>query len=155
MPLIEDLLAAMTIDEKIGQLVMVSLGAGTIVTGPGSDREPSLDEVRQGRIGSVLMLVGRGGGDGMQRIAVSESRLGIPLLFGLDVVHGYFTTAPAPLGEAAAFRPDLWQATARMAAEEAAADGLALTFAPMLDLARDPRWGRMVEGPGEDPYVGR
>ncbi len=155
MPLIEDLLAAMTIEEKIGQLVMVSLGAGTIVTGPGSDREPSLDEVRQGRIGSILNLVGRDRAHAMQRIAVSESRLGIPLLFGLDVVHGYFTTAPAPLGEAAAFRPDLWQATARMAAEEATADGLALTFAPMLDLARDPRWGRIVEGPGEDPYVGR
>jgi beta-glucosidase len=151
---IADLLARMTLDEKIGQLVMVSLGAGTIVTGPGSEKETSVDDVRHGRVGSVLNLVGRDRIHALQKIALEESRLGIPLLFGLDVIHGYFTAFPAPLGETAAFRPDLWEATARVAAEEAAAEGMHLTFTPMLDLARDPRWGRIVEGPGEDPYVG-
>lgn len=151
---IADLLARMTLDEKIGQLVMVSLGAGTIVTGPGSEKETSVDDVRHGRVGSVLNLVGRDRIHALQKIAVEESRLGIPLLFGLDVIHGYFTSFPAPLGETAAFRPDLWEASARVAAEEAAEDGMHLTFTPMLDLARDPRWGRIVEGPGEDPHVG-
>lgn len=151
---IDELIAAMTVDEKIGQLVMVSLGAETIVTGPGAAHEPSVEEVREGRIGSVLNLVGRDRIRALQRIAVEESRLGIPLLFGLDVVHGYFTDAPVPLGETAAFRPDLWEATARLAAEEACDEAIALTFAPMIDLARDPRWGRIVEGPGEDAHVG-
>jgi beta-glucosidase len=151
---IADLLAAMTLEEKIGQLVMVSLGAGTIVTGPGSEKETSIDDVRAGRVGSILNLVGRDRIHALQKIALEESRLGIPLLFGLDVIHGYFTAFPAPLGETAAFRPDLWEATARVAAEEAAEDGMHLTFTPMLDLARDPRWGRIIEGPGEDPYVG-
>ena len=100
---IDDLIAAMTIDEKIGQLVMVSLGADTIVTGPGATREPSVAEVREGRIGSVLNLVGRDRIHALQRVAVEESRLHIPLLFGLDVVHGYYTNAPVPLGETAAY----------------------------------------------------
>lgn len=152
---LRDLLAAMTLDEKIGQLVMVSLGAETIVTGPKAAEEPSVDDVRTGRVGSILNLVGRDRIHALQRIAVEESRLKIPLLFGLDVIHGYRTAFPVPLAETAAFRPDLWEATARAAAEEATDDGLALTFAPMLDLARDPRWGRIVEGPGEDPTVGR
>jgi beta-glucosidase len=90
----------------------------------------------------------------MQRLAVEESRLGIPLLIGFDVIHGHRTLFPIPLAEAAAFDPELWQLTAREAAKEAAADGLAMTFAPMLDVARDPRWGRSAEGPGEDPLVG-
>ncbi|MDR3376102.1 MAG: glycoside hydrolase family 3 N-terminal domain-containing protein [Ancalomicrobiaceae bacterium] len=152
---IDDLLSRMTLDEKIGQLVMQALGAGTIVTGPGAATDSSVDDVRQGRIGSILNLVGRDRILALQKIAVEETRLGIPLLVGLDVIHGYLTDAPVPLAETAAFRPDLWEETARMAAEEAAEDGVHLTFAPMLDLARDPRWGRMVEGPGEDPYVGR
>ena len=149
------LLAEMTIEEKIGQLVMVSLGAETIVTGPKAAQEPSVADVRAGRVGSVLNLVGRDRIHALQKIAMEESRLKIPLLFGLDVIHGYRVTHPTPLCEAAAFRPDLWRETARASAEEAAADGLALTFAPMLDVARDPRWGRIVEGPGEDPVVGR
>ena len=90
----------------------------------------------------------------MQRLAVEESRLGIPLLIGLDVVHGHRTLFPIPLGEAAAFDPELWALTAREAAREAAADGLAMTFAPMLDVSRDARWGRSAEGPGEDPWLG-
>ena len=152
---ISNLLSQMTLEEKIGQLVMVSLGAETIVTGPKAAREPTVADVRAGRVGSVLNLVGRDRIHALQKVAVEESRLKIPVLFGLDVVHGYRVCHPAPLGEAASFRPDLWRETARASAEEAAADGLALTFAPMLDLARDPRWGRIVEGPGEDPVVGR
>jgi beta-glucosidase len=90
----------------------------------------------------------------MQRLAVEESRLGIPLLIGFDVVHGHRTLFPVPLGEAALFDPETWALTARESAKEAAADGLAMTFAPMLDVARDPRWGRSAEGPGEDPWLG-
>ncbi|MBI3674923.1 MAG: glycoside hydrolase family 3 C-terminal domain-containing protein, partial [Rhizobiales bacterium] len=90
-----------------------------------------------------------------QRAASEESRLGIPLIIGFDVVHGHRTVFPIPLGEAASFDPALWQETAAAAAKEAAADGISLTFAPMLDVARDPRWGRICEGPGEDPYVGQ
>lgn len=152
---IDELLATMTLEEKIGQLVMISLGADTIVTGPKAATEPSVEDVRAGRCGSVLNLVGRDRIHALQEVAVEKSRLGIPLIFGLDVVHGYHTCFPVPLGETAAFRPHLWRETARVAAEEAADDGLTLTFAPMLDLARDPRWGRIVEGPGEDPHVGR
>jgi beta-glucosidase len=90
----------------------------------------------------------------MQRLAVEESRLGIPLLIGFDVVHGHRILFPVPLGEAALFDPETWALTARESAKEAAAEGVAMTFAPMLDVSRDPRWGRSVEGPGEDPWLG-
>src|SRR3546814_3586102 len=109
--------------------------------------------VRTGRAGSNLNLWGPEATRDIQRIATEDTRLGIPLLFTFDVVHGHRTVFPVPLGEAAAFDPDLWERTARAAAVEAAADGLALTFAPMLDICRDPRWGRIVEGPGEDPWL--
>ena len=152
---IDRLLAAMTLEEKIGQLVMISLGADTIVTGPKAAQEPSVADVKAGRCGSVLNLVGRDRIHALQKVAVEESRLKIPLFFGLDVIHGYETAFPVPIGEVAAFRPDLWEKTARLAALEATDAGLHLTFAPMLDVARDPRWGRIIEGPGEDPHVGR
>ncbi|MDK9696789.1 MAG: glycoside hydrolase family 3 C-terminal domain-containing protein [Siculibacillus sp.] len=152
---IDDLISTMTLDEKIGQLIMISLGADTIVTGPKAAADPSVADVRAGRCGSVLNLVGRDRIHALQKLAIEETRLGIPLIFGLDVIHGYHTAFPVPLGETAAFRPDVWRESARIAAEEAADDGLHLTFAPMLDLARDPRWGRIIEGPGEDPHVGR
>ena len=90
----------------------------------------------------------------MQKIAVEKTRLGIPLLAGFDVLHGHKTIFPIPLAEAASFDPRLWEASARAAAIEAAADGISMTFAPMLDIARDPRWGRIAEGAGEDPWVG-
>ena len=106
-----------------------------------------------GRIGSLLNLWGAEEVHSVQRLAVEESRLGIPLLLGLDVIHGHRTIFPVPLAEACLFAPELWEKTARAAAEEAAQDGVALTFAPMLDVSRDPRWGRIVEGPGEDPWV--
>ena len=151
---IDALIAAMTLDEKIGQLIMISLGADTIVTGPKAAADPSIADVRAGRCGSMLNLVGRDRIHALQKLAVEETRLKIPLIFGLDVIHGYHTAFPVPLGETAAFRPDVWEKSARIAAEEATDDGLHLTFAPMLDLARDPRWGRIIEGPGEDPHVG-
>jgi beta-glucosidase len=148
---VERLIREMSLAEKLGQLTMTS--AGYTVTGPVIAGD-STEAIRAGTVGSLLNLVGAEHVREMQRLAVEESRLGIPLLFGFDVIHGYRTVFPIPLGEAAAFDPDLWALTAREAAKEAAADGLAMTFAPMLDVARDPRWGRSAEGPGEDALVG-
>lgn len=141
----------MSLAEKLGQLTMTS--AGYTVTGP-TIAGDSTESIKTGTVGSLLNLTGAQHVRDMQRLAVEESRLGIPLLFAFDVIHGHRIIFPIPLGEAAAFEPDLWALTAREAAKEAAADGLAMTFAPMLDIARDPRWGRSAEGPGEDPLVG-
>ncbi|MEW5421155.1 glycoside hydrolase family 3 N-terminal domain-containing protein [Amorphus sp. 3PC139-8] len=148
---IDALISAMTLSEKLGQLTMDA--AGATVTGPGGVVEDPKARVREGRAGSLLNLWHAEETATIQRIAAKESRLKIPLLLGFDVVHGHRTIFPIPLGEAAAFDRVLWEETARVAAEEAAEDGLHLTFAPMLDIARDPRWGRMAEGPGEDPLV--
>jgi beta-glucosidase len=147
---IETLLSSMTLPEKVGQLTMTT--AGYAVTGP-TIAGDSTDAIRAGRIGNLLNLVGAEPVRELQRLAVEESRLRIPLLIGFDVVHGHRTLFPVPLGEAALFDPEAWQLTAREAAKEAAADGLAMTFAPMLDVSRDPRWGRIVESPGEDPWL--
>ncbi len=147
---IDTLLAAMTIEEKIGQLNMVP--ASRVVTGPGELHDIH-DGIRGGRIGALLNLWGVDETRAVQRLATEESRLGVPLLLGLDVIHGHRTIYPVPLAEACALEPDLWKKTARAAAEEAAQDGVAITFAPMLDVARDPRWGRIVESPGEDPWL--
>ncbi|HEX4376815.1 MAG TPA: glycoside hydrolase family 3 N-terminal domain-containing protein, partial [Steroidobacteraceae bacterium] len=111
------------------------------------------DAIKAGTIGNLLNLVGAGPVREMQELAVNHSRLRIPLLIGLDVIHGHRTLFPIPLGETCAFDRALWERSAREAAIEAAADGLALTFAPMLDVARDPRWGRIAESPGEDPWL--
>ena len=147
---IESLLGAMTLEEKIGQLTMAS--AGFAVTGPVL-AEADTEAVRAGQVGSLLNIFGAEAAHRIQRVAVEESRLGIPLLFGFDILHGHRTIFPIPLAEAATFDPILWEQTAREAAAEAARDGVAMTFAPMLDVARDARWGRIAEGPGEDPYV--
>ena len=147
---IDRLMSTMTIEEKIGQLNMVA--SSRVVTGPGELRDVH-DGIRRGRIGSLLNLWGAEEVHSVQRLAVEESRLGIPVLLGLDVIHGHRTIFPVPLAEACLFAPEFWEKTARAAAEEAAQDGVALTFAPMLDVSRDPRWGRIVEGPGEDPWV--
>ncbi len=144
------LIQKMTLEEKIGQLNMVA--ASRVVTGPGELRDLQ-DGIRTGRIGNLLNLWGGDETRTLQRLAVEESRLGIPLLMGLDVIHGHHTIFPVSLAEACQFAPDLWEKTARVAAEEAAEDGVALTFAPMLDVARDPRWGRIIESPGEDTWV--
>ena len=141
----------MTLDEKLGQLAQ-SPGRGT-QTGP---RAPEGGEqaIRAGRVGSFLGIYGAEYIRELQRIATEESRLKIPLLFAHDVIHGFRTIYPVPLAEAASFDPERVELSARQAAVEATAHGLNWTFAPMVDIARDPRWGRIVEGSGEDPYLG-
>lgn len=147
---IETLLSNMTVAEKIGQLTMTA--SSYAVTGPIIAGD-STESIRDGTIGNLLNMVGPGPTHEMQKIAVEESRLGIPLLIGLDIIHGHRTLFPIPLGETASFDPQAWETTAREAARESAADGLAMTFAPMLDVSRDLRWGRTAEGAGEDPWL--
>src|SRR5579862_139919 len=144
---IETLLSRMTLEEKLGQLTMTA--SSYAVTGPVIAGD-STESIRDGTIGNLLNMVGAAHCHEMQRLAVEGSRLRIPLLIGLDIIHGHRILFPVPLAEVAAFDPQTWTLTAREAAREAAADGLAMTFAPMLDISRDPRWGRGVEGPGED-----
>ncbi|MDP9089382.1 MAG: glycoside hydrolase family 3 C-terminal domain-containing protein [Pseudomonadota bacterium] len=146
----ETLIGQMTLAEKLGQLTMTA--SSYAVTGPVIAGD-STAAIKAGTIGNLLNMVGADHVREMQRLAVKESRLGIPLLIGFDVVHGHRTLFPVPLGEAALFDPETWALTARESAKEASAEGLAMTFAPMLDIARDPRWGRSAEGPGEDPWV--
>src|SRR3984957_12877956 len=148
---IDTLIGRMTLAEKLGQLTMTA--SSYAVTGPVIAGD-STDAIKAGTIGNLLNMVGAAHVLEMQRLAVEESRLGIPLLIGFDVVHGHRILFPIPLGEAALFDPETWALTARESAKEAVADGLAMTFAPMLDVARDPRWGRSAEGPGEDPWLG-
>src|ERR1700679_86547 len=140
----------MTLTEKLGQLTMTACGQA--ITGP-TIAGDSTEAIKSGAIGNLLNLVGVENVRDMQDLAVKESRLGIPLLIGYDVIHGQRILFPIPLGEASTFDPEGWASSAREAAKEAAADGVAMTFAPMLDVARDPRWGRSVEGPGEDPWL--
>ena len=147
---IDSLIEQMTLEEKIGQMTLVS--AGWVVTGPKVSGD-YMTQIRAGRIGAISNLWGAQETRAVQRVAVEETRLGVPLMFVFDVIHGHRTLFPIPLAEAAAFDPALWQRTARAAATEAAADGLTLAFAPMLDVARDPRWGRIAESPGEDPWL--
>jgi beta-glucosidase len=148
---IETLIGGMTLAEKLGQLTMTA--SSYAVTGPIIAGD-STAAIKAGTIGNLLNMVGSAHVREMQRLAVEESRLGIPLLIGFDVVHGHRILFPIPLAEAALFDPETWALTARESAKEAAADGLAMTFAPMLDVARDPRWGRSAEGPGEDAWLG-
>jgi beta-glucosidase len=150
MSTVDTLLGRMTLAEKLGQLTMTS--ASYAVTGPVIAGD-STESIRNGTLGNLLNLVGAKPVHDMQRIAVEESRLGIPLLIGFDVIHGHRTIFPVPLAEAATFDPRIWELTAFESARETTADGLAMTFAPMLDVSRDLRWGRTVEGPGEDPWV--
>ena len=144
---IEQLLARMTLEEKLGQLAQY---AG--VSLPVQDSFKA--RIRDGKVGSFLGVSGAALTRELQTIAVEQSRLGIPLLFAHDVIHGVRTIFPVPLAEAASFEPALAERSARVAATEAAASGLHWTFAPMVDVARDARWGRIVEGAGEDPYLG-
>jgi len=143
---VEELIDVMTVEEKIGQLTQISGGA----FGPGHPEET----LRSGGAGSVLWLNDTERFNELQRVAVEESRLGIPVLFALDVIHGYRTIFPVPLAMAASWDPSLYEQAQAVAAREARAAGIHWTFAPMLDIARDPRWGRMVEGAGEDPFLG-
>ena len=148
---IDSLIGLMTVEEKLGQLNQVG-PQWLRERGPESSEQAVL--IRNGRIGSFLYLTGAAATRRAQRIAIEESRLKIPLLFGLDVIHGYRTTFPIPLALACTWNPPLVEETARVAAVEATAAGIHWTFAPMVDLARDPRWGRIAEGAGEDPFLG-
>ncbi|MBC7773793.1 MAG: beta-glucosidase BglX [Phycisphaerae bacterium] len=148
---VETLLAKMTLDEKIGQLNQVP---GDISTGTDVKKDDLLSQIRTGKIGSLLSHTNFQNKIIMQRVAVSEARLGIPLVFGFDVIHGYKTIFPIPLAQAASWDMGLIERIERIAAEEASADGQNWTFSPMVDVSRDPRWGRVMEGAGEDPYLG-
>lgn len=156
---IADLLARMTPEEKAGQLTVVNDPFRWRPSGvnPGDmtgDEARTAAEIRAGRLGALFNGVGAAGGRAVQRLAVEESRLGIPLLFAADIVHGLRTVFPVPLAEAASWDPDLARATARAAAAEGAASGIHQTYAPMVDIGRDQRWGRVVEGAGEDVLLG-
>lgn len=142
----------MTLEEKIGQLVQRAGGRSKALNSRLDDTE--LERVRAGQVGSYLHVAGAEPLGKLQKVALEQSRLGVPLLFAMDVVHGYRTIFPVPLALAATWAPEAEERAARVAAEEATAAGLHWTFAPMIDIARDPRWGRIVEGAGEDPYLG-
>lgn len=148
---VESLLRRMTLEEKVGQLVQFSNGAAT---GPEGARVDQRALIAKGGMGSILNLTGAKAVNDLQRVAVEQSRLKIPLLFGLDVIHGHRTVFPVPLGLSATWDTDLIERTARAAAVEASADGIRWTFSPMVDVARDARWGRIMEGAGEDPWLG-
>lgn len=148
---VDSVLRLMTLEEKIGQMNQYS--GFWDATGPITEEGDKLEQVRKGMIGSLLNVTGVDHTRQLQQIAL-ESRLGIPLLFGQDIIHGYRTIFPIPLGEAASWNLDAIELSSRIAAIEASAAGVHWTFAPMVDIARDPRWGRVMEGAGEDPYLG-
>ncbi len=148
---VEALLKQMTLDEKIGQLAQYSAG---FATGPGANNRRYDEMAAKGGAGSFLNVVGAEATNHYQHIAMEKSRLHIPILFGLDVIHGHRTTFPVPLALAASWDPSAVETVARYGAVEARADGIPWVFSPMVDIARDPRWGRMIESAGEDPYLG-
>ncbi|MFI3288503.1 MAG: beta-glucosidase BglX [Rikenellaceae bacterium] len=152
---VEELLAKMTLEEKIGQINLlsdpyVSTGAGAAVNPHNNNMD---NQIRNGEVGSFLNVIGAEKTYRLQKIAVEESRLGIPLIFGYDVIHGYKTIFPIPLADAASFDREAIEMSAHYMAKEAAASGLNWTYAPMVDISRDPRWGRIMEGAGEDVYL--
>lgn len=148
---VESLLRGMTLEEKIGQLVQYSAGQPT---GPGTGRTDYEDMLAKGQIGSLFNVIDPKQINAYQRIAMEKSRLHIPILFGLDVIHGFKTEFPIPLALASTWDPEIVEKASHVAAMEAAAGGIRWTFSPMVDIARDARWGRMAEGAGEDPYLG-
>ena len=149
---VDALLRKMTLEEKIGQLVQFSAG---FATGPGSEGKNQRfdDLVAKAQVGSLFNVVGAEATNHYQHIAMEKSRLHIPLIFGLDVIHGHHTTFPIPLAVAASFDPAMAELVARTGAQEARIDGVPWVFSPMVDIARDPRWGRIIESNGEDPYL--
>ncbi|QKW54171.1 glycoside hydrolase family 3 N-terminal domain-containing protein [Streptomyces buecherae] len=148
---IRKLLGRMTVEEKLGQLQQLTWNGDT---GPGGGQNEEVERAaRSGRVGSVLNLHGAAHTNALQRLAVEKSRLGIPLLFGLDVIHGFWTTFPIPLAQAASFDPAVAVRDAEVASVEARSNGVQWTFAPMMDVTHEPRWGRIAEGSGEDPHL--
>ena len=148
---IDALLRKMTLEEKVGQLVQYSAGQPT---GPGTGRTDYDDMIQKGEVGALFNITNAHESNAFQRVAVEKSRLQIPIIFGLDLIHGFRTEFPIPLGLASTWDPELVQKAARVAAREASATGIHWSFSPMVDIARDARWGRMAEGSGEDPYLG-
>src|SRR5258708_1286316 len=148
---IDALLRKMTVEEKVGQLVQYSAGQPT---GPGTGRTDYNDMITKGEIGALFNISKAPEVNAYQRVAVGKSRLHIPILFGLDVIHGFRTEFPIPLALASTWDPAVVEQASRIAAREASASGIRWTFSPMVDIARDPRWGRMAEGAGEDPFLG-
>jgi len=150
-PFIDGLMKKMTLDEKIGQLNLP--GSGDIVTGQASNSDIG-KKIKEGAVGGLFNIKTAAKIRAVQKVAVEESRLKIPMIFGMDVIHGYQTTFPIPLGLSCTWDMKLIEQSARIAAVEASADGICWTFSPMVDISRDPRWGRISEGNGEDPYLG-
>lgn len=148
---VESILRSMTLEEKVGQLVQYSAGQPT---GPGTGRSDYDDMIAHGQISSLFNVVDPKLINRYQKIAMEKSRLHIPILFGLDVIHGFKTEFPIPLGLASTWDPSIVEKASQVAARESAADGIRWTFSPMVDIARDARWGRMAEGAGEDPFLG-
>jgi beta-glucosidase len=148
---VDSLLAIMTLEEKIGQLNLPS--AGDVSTGISTNKGIA-KQIKEGKVGGLFNINGLDKIRAVQKVAVEESRLGIPLIIAKDVIHGYKTTFPIPIGLSASWDMELIEKSARIAAQEASADGIAWTFSPMTDISRDPRWGRVSEGSGEDPYLG-
>ncbi len=148
---IDALMKKMTVDEKIGQLNLP--GSGDIVTGQAGNSDIG-KKIKEGKVGGLFNIKSVAKIRAVQQVAVEQSRLKIPLLFGMDVIHGYETVFPIPLGLSCSWDMQLIELSARIAAVEASADGINWTFSPMVDIARDPRWGRISEGSGEDPYLG-
>ncbi len=149
---IDSIIKLMTLEEKLGQLNQIG---GTWY----DDKTERLNEeqtklLRDGKIGSFLGIMGAEETGRIQRIAVEKTRMHIPVLFGYDVIHGLSTISPIPLAEASSWNPELVEQSAQVAAVEASAVGIHWTYAPMVDIARDPRWGRIAEGSGEDPFLG-
>ncbi|MEH6406234.1 MAG: beta-glucosidase BglX [Leeuwenhoekiella sp.] len=151
-PLVEKLLAKMTLEEKIGQLNLVTPGGGVATGSVVSDNVEA--KIKAGEVGGMFGVAGPDKIKVAQDFAVNQTRLKIPLFFGSDIIHGYKTTFPIPLGLSSSWDMDLIKRTAQIAAVEATADGINWNFSPMVDIARDPRWGRIAEGAGEDPFLG-
>ena len=148
---VNNLMSKMTLDEKLGQLNLP--GAGDITTGQASNSDIGI-KIREGKVGGLFNIKSVAKIKAVQKVAVEESRLKIPLIFGMDVIHGYQTEFPIPLALSCSWDMKLIEQTARIAAQEASADGICWTFSPMVDIARDPRWGRIAEGNGEDAFLG-
>ncbi len=148
---VDALMSKMTADEKLGQLNLP--GAGDITTGQAGNSDIA-KKIKEGNVGGLFNIKGVEKIHAVQKVAVENSRLKIPLIFGMDVIHGYQTVFPIPLGLSCSWDMDLIEKSAQIAAQEASADGICWTFSPMVDIARDPRWGRISEGSGEDPYLG-
>src|SRR5256886_8531867 len=144
---VDSLLSLMTLEEKLGQLNLLSVDGDTVSPEQG-------ELIRKGLVGGLLNLTGADATRRVQRLAVEQSRLKVPLIFGYDVIHGYRTTFPIPLAEASSWDPEAVESAARVAAREAAAAGVHWTYAPMVDVARDPRWGRISDGSRQAPILG-